>query len=167
MESVRNRFKSVRKELGFNQQQFANELGISQTHVSAIETGRENPSTSLLKLLCAKFSIKEDWLICGVGKPLNEWDMSTDDGVRAKYEQRKFYFEKALRNATGEDLICMVEAFCYLTEALKVKPGKLHPREVTAYRKTICSIIHELENFPVILNPMFMNPKEESRESDE
>ena len=61
MNNVSERFKAVRKELGFNQQQFANELGISQTHVSAIETGRENPSTSLLKLLCAKFSIKEDW----------------------------------------------------------------------------------------------------------
>ena len=94
MSSVSERFKAVRKELGFNQQQFANELGISQTHVSAIETGRENPSISLLKLLCAKFSIKEDWLISGVGKPLNEWNMSTDDGIRAKYEQRKVYFEK-------------------------------------------------------------------------
>lgn len=163
MKNVSERFKAVRKELGFNQQQFANELGISQTHVSAIETGRENPSTSLLKLLCAKFSIKEDWLISGVGKPLNEWNMSTDDGIRAKYEQRKVYFEKALRNATGEDLICMVEAFCYLAGALDVQPGRLHPFEITAYRKTICSIIHELENFPIIMTSKFSTSNGDGR----
>ena len=163
MNNVSERFKAVRKELGFNQQQFANELGISQTHVSAIETGRENPSTSLLKLLCAKFSIKEDWLIRGVGKPLKEWSMSTDDGIRAKYEQRKVYFEKALRNATGEDLICMVEAFCYLAGALDVQPGRLHPFEITAYRKTICSIIHELENFPIIMTSKFSTSNGDGR----
>ena len=82
MTNIGERFKTVRKELGFNQQQFANELGISQTHVSAIENERENPSTSLLKLLCAKFSIREEWLIEGIGKPFPEWNMSTDDGVR-------------------------------------------------------------------------------------
>ncbi len=167
MTNIGERFKTVRKELGFNQQQFANELGISQTHVSAIENERENPSTSLLKLLCAKFSIREEWLIEGIGKPFPEWNMSTDDGVRAKYERRKVYFEKALRNATGEDLIYMVEAFCYLTGALKAKPGKLSPGGVTAYLKTICSIIHELENLPIILSPMFVNPEEANSEEIE
>lgn len=167
MQNIGERFKSVRKELGFNQQQFANELGISQTHVSAIENGRENPSTSVLKLLCAKFSIREEWVVDGIGKPFPEWNMSTDEGVRAKYEQRKVYFEKALRSATGEDLICMVEAFCCLTGALKVKPGKLHPLEITAYRKTICSIIHELEGLPILLSSAFINSKEENVEEDE
>lgn len=167
MFTVGERLKATRKEFGFNQQQFAKELGISQTHVSAIESGRENPSKSLLKLICTKFSIREEWLVDGIGKPFPEQDMSTDDGVRAKYEERKAYFEKTLRNTTGEDLIYMVEAFCYLTRALKVEPGKLHPLEVTAYRKTICSIIHELETLPIILSPMFTNLKEQIDEDND
>lgn len=162
MSTIGERIRETRKQFGMNQEQFAKELGISRGHVSNMEKGADNPSSSLVKLLCTKFSIREEWLVDGIGKPFPEWNMSTDDGVRAKYEQRKAYFEKALRNATGEDLICMVEAFCYLTGALEVKPGKLHPLEVTAYRKTICSIIHELESFPVILSPMFTNTREEN-----
>lgn len=167
MSTIGERFKATRKEFGFNQQQFAKELGISQTHVSAIENGRENPSKSVLKFLCTKFSIREEWLVDGIGQPFPEQDMSTDDGVRAKYEERKAYFEKTLRNTTGEDLICMVEAFCYLTGALEAKPGKLHPLEITTYLKTICSIIHELENLPTILNPTFTNHKGEISEDNE
>ena len=37
MSTVNERFKTIRKDLGFNQQQFASELGISQTHISGIE----------------------------------------------------------------------------------------------------------------------------------
>lgn len=151
MLSVSERFKATRKELGFNQQQFARELGISQTHVSAIESGREKPSTVLLKLVCAKFLITEEWLIDGVGKPFRDWDMSTDDGIRAKYYQRRVYFEKALRETTGEDLVCLVESFCYLTGALKIRPGKLNHGQITEYRKIICSIIHDLEGLPIIM----------------
>ena len=83
MSTVNERFRDIRKELGFNQQQFAHELGISQTPISGIENGRDNPSKSLLKFLCAKFSISEEWMLEGIGAPLPEWDMTTDKGVIA------------------------------------------------------------------------------------
>ena len=69
MSTVNERFRDIRKELGFNQQQFAYELGISQTHISGIENGRDNPSKSLIKFLCAKFSVSEEWMLEGVGTP--------------------------------------------------------------------------------------------------
>lgn len=167
MSTIGERLRETRKEFGMNQEQFAKELGISRGHVSNLEKGADNPSSSLVKLICAKFSIREQWLVDGIGRPFPERDMSTDQGVWDKYNERKAYFEAELRNVTGEDLIYMVEAFCYLTSTLKVKPGRLNPLEITAYRKTICSIIHELENLPIILNPRFIIPREENREDSD
>ena len=94
MPTVNERFRDIRKELGFNQQQFAYELGISQTHISGIENGRDNPSKSLLKFLCAKFSVSEEWMLEGTGTPLPEWDITTDKGAIAKYNALRVSFEK-------------------------------------------------------------------------
>lgn len=162
MLSVGERFKSIRKELGFNQQQFANELGISQTHVSAIENGRENPSSSLLKLLCAKFSVNEEWLLDGVGSPLPTWDIRTDEGALSKYSVMKMLFEKELRSSTGEDLKNTVQAMGHLTATLNAKD--LDPIQATAYRKAICSIMDELEKLTFMASSSTKPLKTEAKE---
>ena len=150
MSTVNERFRDIRKELGFNQQQFAYELGISQTHISGIENGRDNPSKSLIKFLCAKFSVSEEWMLEGVGTPLPEWDMTTDKGAIAKYNALQVSFEKMLLGATGDDLICMIQAFCHLVGALDAR--KINPQETTAYRKAICSVIDDLEKLTMMVS---------------
>ena len=141
MSSVNERFKKIRQDLGFNQQQFAFELGISRTHISGIENGKDNPSKSLLKFLCAKFSISEEWMLEGIGTPLPEWDMTTDKGAIAKYNVLRVSFEKMLLGATGDDLVCMVQAFCHLVAALDTR--KIDQRDAKIYRNALCSIIDE------------------------
>ena len=130
MPTVNERFRDIRKKLGFNQQQFAYELGISQTHISGIENGRDNPSKSLLKFLCAKFSVSEEWMLEGTGTPLPEWDITTDKGAIAKYNALRVSFEKMLIAATGDDLVCMVQA----------------------YRRALCSILDDLENLTMMVS---------------
>lgn len=143
MDSVNNRFKEVRKRLGFNQKDFASELGISQTHVSSIENGKDNPSTSLLKLLSIKFNIDEEWLISGVGSPDPGWDIGTDQGVIEKYNAIRVQFEHTLRNRTREDLLHTVEAFAYLDALLS--PKKLTDEDKSKYLASICATIDLLE----------------------
>lgn len=156
MSTVNERFKTIRKELGFNQQQFASELGISQTHISGIENGRDNPSASLLKLLCTKFTISEEWLVNGIGSPLPSWDITTDEGTLSKYNVQRAIFEKELRDSTGESLVSMVESFCYLTGTLETK--KLDQQEATVYRKAICSIMDELEKLTMMVSSDSVKP---------
>ena len=57
--SLNSRFKEVRKILKQTQKQYAEELGISQAHLSNIENERDNPSLSLVKLVCVKFGVSE------------------------------------------------------------------------------------------------------------
>ena len=156
MSTVNERFKTIRKDLGFNQQKFASELGISQTHISGIENGRDNPSMSLLKLLCAKFSISEEWLIDGVGTPLPTWDITTDEGALSKYNVLRSTFEKELRNSTGESLVSMVQSFCYLAGTLNT--GKLNQQDAIVYRKAICSVMDELERLTAMVSPDSLKP---------
>ncbi len=150
MSSVNERFKKIRQDLGFNQQQFAFELGISRTHISGIENGKDNPSKSLLKFLCAKFSISEEWMLDGIGTPLPEWNMRTDKGAIAKYNALRASFEKMLLGATGEDLVCMIQAFCHLVGALDAR--KIDQQEAIAYRKALCSIVDELEKLTMMVS---------------
>lgn len=150
MSTLNERFREIRKELGFNQQQFAYELGISQTHISGIENGKDNPSKSLLRFLCAKFSISEEWMLEGIGTPLPEWDMTTDKGVIAKYNALRLSFEKMLLGATGDDLVSMVQAFCYFVGALDAR--KIDQQETTTYRKALCSVVNELEKLTTMVS---------------
>ena len=54
MSAIGERIKEIRKQHNLNQTKFATELGISQNHVSNIENGNENPSTTLIKLISMK-----------------------------------------------------------------------------------------------------------------
>lgn len=49
--------KSLRKEGGFNQLEFAKLIGISRSFLSEVETGGKNPSVELLKVISMKTSI--------------------------------------------------------------------------------------------------------------
>lgn len=161
MSSVNERFKKIRQDLGFNQQQFAFELGISRTHISGIENGKDNPSKSLLKFLCAKFSISEEWMLNGVGTPLPEWDITTDKGAIAKYNVLRASFEKMLLRATGDDLVCMIQAFCYLVGALDAR--NLNQQESIAYRKALCSSMDELEKVTMRVSSSILPGKNDAK----
>lgn len=109
-----------------------------------------NPSKSLLRFLCAKFSISEEWMLEGIGTPLPEWDMTTDKGVIAKYNALRVSFEKMLLGATGDDLVSMVQAFCYFVGALDTR--KIDQQETTTYRKALCSVVNELEKLTTMVS---------------
>lgn len=61
------RIKTVRKNSALNQSEFADMLGISQTHISKIENGVENPSTTLLLLISFRLNVNINWLKEGIG----------------------------------------------------------------------------------------------------
>lgn len=141
--SVNERLKEVRKMLKLNQEQFAKEIGVSRAHISNMENGNDNPSSALIKLICMKFNIEEEWLANGVGSPYIVWDMRTDEGAVAKYNAMRVKFENKLRKRSGEDLINTIEAFAYLDALFSYT--KLNDEEASMYIKYVCSIIDDFE----------------------
>ena len=62
-----HRLKEVRKALGFNQTNFAKQLGITQTAYSMIENGNRPLADKYIKVICSVFNVSENWLRNGKG----------------------------------------------------------------------------------------------------
>lgn len=60
-----NRIKIRRKELCIKQSELAELLGISNNHMSSIETGRQKPSMDTFIGICEKLRVTPDYLLLG------------------------------------------------------------------------------------------------------
>ncbi|KEI14434.1 helix-turn-helix transcriptional regulator [Clostridium haemolyticum] len=55
---LKNRLKVARAEIGMNQTQLAELIGVSRQTISSIETGQFNPSAKLALILCIALNKK-------------------------------------------------------------------------------------------------------------
>lgn len=67
-EKINERISLIRKEEDITQQTFADRISVSRSFVSRMESGKEKPSESLLKLIALEFGINEEWLLIGTGE---------------------------------------------------------------------------------------------------
>lgn len=69
MDSLKERFRAVRKSLGLTMDEFGKAIGLSNSGISAIESGQRKVSDKHIKLLCAAYpSVSERWLRTGEGE---------------------------------------------------------------------------------------------------
>ena len=78
----KNRINVLRHELGYNQQELAQKLGVTQSTISAWETGRSNPTLNQLAQLADIFRCSIDYML-GKGKI---------DGTRGLTEEQIFAY---------------------------------------------------------------------------
>lgn len=60
--TVSDRIKQLRKGLKINQSDFAAMVGMSQSHISKIESGKDFASDKLLRIISAEFGVRYSWL---------------------------------------------------------------------------------------------------------
>lgn len=60
-----NRIKIRRKELKIKQSELAELLGISNNHMSSIETGKQKPSMDTFIGICEQLKVTPDYLLLG------------------------------------------------------------------------------------------------------
>ena len=66
--TILNRIRLIRKEMGLKQGEFADRIGLTQTSMSMIESGKSPLTEKNVKLICSTFAINENWLRKGDGK---------------------------------------------------------------------------------------------------
>ena len=66
--TILDRIRLIRKKIGLKQSEFADRIGLTQTSMSMIEAGKSVLTEKNIKLICATFSINEDWLRSGKGE---------------------------------------------------------------------------------------------------
>ena len=74
---MKARIKKLRKTLELTQQEFADRIGMKRNTVANYETGRNDPSASVVSLICREFNVNEEWLRNGTGEMFIE--VSEDD----------------------------------------------------------------------------------------
>ena len=141
--SIGDRFKEIRKMLEFNQRKFASELGISQTHISSIELGKDQPSSSLIRLVCMQYNLNEDWLGTGVGTPIKETANIEipENNMLEAYSALRVRLEREIREASAEDAALIISAFdsfvSTLTISGRIKEANLPLKEKHDYIRSI------------------------------
>ena len=66
--TIADRIRLVRKEIGLNQMEFAERIGLTQTYLSMIELGKSTLTEKNIKLICTTFALNESWLRSGEGE---------------------------------------------------------------------------------------------------
>lgn len=63
-----DRIKKIRKGLDLTQQEFASRIGTTANVLTNYETGRRNPSNSVINNICKTFDVNEEWFRTGEGE---------------------------------------------------------------------------------------------------
>jgi transcriptional regulator with XRE-family HTH domain len=86
MSTIQSRLVELRDELGIKQNEFAKKIGLTNSAVSMIESGRNPLTESNIKLICSMFGVRENWLRTGQGSMFISNSLITND-IISKFEQ--------------------------------------------------------------------------------
>lgn len=65
---MQERIKMLREQLGYSQEAFAKEVGLTKNYISLVENGKRTFAERTLKDICRKFDVREEWLRSGEGE---------------------------------------------------------------------------------------------------
>lgn len=128
---MNERIKKIRKALDLTQQQFANKIGTTANVLTNYETGRRNPSSSVINNICKTFNVNETWLRTGEGEMF--LTVSRDEEIA-------MFVNQILQNETDNFKRRFIAALSHLPEAgwmaletmvLEMAGEKLISKEIT------------------------------------
>ena len=69
---MKDRIRVLRKELGLNQTDFGERIGVKQAAIAGYESGIRTPLDAVVTSICREFCVNEDWLRNGTGEMFKE-----------------------------------------------------------------------------------------------
>lgn len=116
--------RSIRKERGLTQSEFADKIGLSRSYLSDLENDRKNISTKTLKLLSEKLNVSTNYITTGnkllrdltddeIATEFNDWSQQLNEDKKNKIELIDSKFEY-IKN----DNLSIIEVQ-YLTNLMK------------------------------------------------
>ena len=83
---MKDRIRLLRKELGLNQTDFGERIGVKQAAIAGYESGIRTPLDAVVTSICREFCVNEDWLRNGTGEMFKE--KLPEDEVASYVEER-------------------------------------------------------------------------------
>lgn len=68
METINDRFRFAREEMGLSQEEFATRANRTRSEIKNIEYGKTVPKPEVIMAICKAHGIDETWLRTGVGE---------------------------------------------------------------------------------------------------
>lgn len=90
---MKERIKELRKALGLSGEKFGEPLGVQRNSISQIETGKNNLTEQMIKLICLTYNVNEDWLRTGNGSMFNETDGGLLADLRKEFKLNEFQLQ--------------------------------------------------------------------------
>ena len=87
---MNDRIKAIRKALHMNQKSFGGQIGLKDSSVSMLESGKNNPSEQTILSICREFSVNEHWLRTGEGEMFLPGPKSVLEEVSEKLNLNEF-----------------------------------------------------------------------------
>ena len=148
-----NRVRQVRKSKNMTQTEFGFKLGISHSHVSNIENGKENASNTLVLMMCSTFQIDREWLLFGEGEMHASRLDSEDVNERFEYnislykqlfEQAQSFVKKEQYNQIIANIhVSLVDDSYWYTNNMDVEPWRFN--HMTHYLEILSVITNLIE----------------------
>ncbi len=147
------RIKKLRKTLDLTQQEFSSRIGTTANVLTNYETGRRNPSSSVINNICKTFNVNETWLRTGEGDMFAETPETALDALTKEFnltELERRIISKYLHLSESDRMVIqkwMQSIFEYTNTATESEPPKPQTvEEVEAeYIKTISRLAREKE----------------------
>lgn len=83
--SIGERVRLLRKELGLNQAQFAEKIGLKQAAIGLYENNQRGVADRIILLICEKYSVREEWLRDGIEPMFVESDSTIVSQLSSVY----------------------------------------------------------------------------------
>lgn len=136
---MNERIKKLRKTLDLTQQEFADKIGMKRNTVANYETNRNEPSNSVVSLICKTFNVSEVWLRTGEGEMFA--NRSESDELSAAVERlitgESAEFKRRLINALStlkDEHWLLLEEKLKEIVGIREAPSLDIEAEVSAYR---------------------------------
>ena len=83
--TIGERVRLLRKELGLNQAQFAEKIGLKQAAIGLYENNQRGVADRIILLICEKYSVREEWLRDGIEPMFVESDSTIVSQLSSEY----------------------------------------------------------------------------------
>lgn len=115
-ETIGGRIKHLRTDMNLTQKKFAKIIGITQAHLSGVETGKDNPSESLVRIICNEFNVMMGWLKSGEGSiyrgtidvesfiamlPAEDRPQPIEEDLKAIFNNKNVRVQESFKNFVG------------------------------------------------------------------
>lgn len=92
---MKDRIRRIRIDLGLTQQEFADKISVKRGAIANYEIGRNEPTDSVISLICREFNVNEEWLRTGNGDMFIE--LTRDEKLASFFDSVQFGEDESLK----------------------------------------------------------------------